>query len=220
MPNYCANIITLSHPQLPKILAAVERHEKEELLSYFFPEPDYTQESEITKLIESYAKSEDPFECYVMGLCEDRDSLNAKMRESNWYYWRVNNWGTKWDIYDIVEPNWINSNSVQLSFCTAWSPPLHAYDEALKRHGFSLIAYYNEPGMGFCGKYEPKLMEETYGESIPEELDELFGISDMRKALDEEDSDEVPDVQHISCDHEVATVFEVENNSRSKSTNY
>jgi hypothetical protein len=230
MPNYCANIITLSHPQLPKIVAAVERFEKEELLSYFLPEPDYTQESEIIKLIESYEKSEDDYCGSIKNLYEGHKRLSAEIMKSPWYYWRTKNWGTKWDIYDIEEPDWEDDwddpNTIRLSFCTAWSPPLHAYDEAVKRYGFSLIAYYNEPNMCFCGIYEPTLTDERYdyasGGSIPSELDNMFGIIDMLRGDEEdEDSDEVHDTQQRpSCDHEVATVFEVENNSRSKSTNY
>jgi len=37
----------------------------------------------------------------------------------NWYDWRINNWGTKWNAYDFndIEPG-------SYGFCTAWSPPI------------------------------------------------------------------------------------------------
>lgn len=70
-----------------------------------------------------------------------------------WYSWRVNNWGTKWDVDAIVncEPSEAYP-SLEVSFDSAWSPPVEWL-----RHVAALYPElefrmdYMEPGMAFCG---------------------------------------------------------------------
>ncbi len=42
-----------------------------------------------------------------------------------WYSWRVENWSTKWDVYDvlIVKPK---PDVLQYTFLSAWSTPINA----------------------------------------------------------------------------------------------
>jgi hypothetical protein len=42
--------------------------------------------------------------------------------EDNWYNWRCENWGTKWNAYDqsVLEDEW---STLVIEFLTAWSPP-------------------------------------------------------------------------------------------------
>ena len=84
----------------------------------------------------------------------------------NWYDWRCSNWGTKWEAcyaevseieeYD-ADPSPDKNNNSQLyaniTFDTAWSPPIPVYD-ALHKKGIAVVAEYEEPGMGFAGRYE------------------------------------------------------------------
>ena len=44
---------------------------------------------------------------------------------------------------------WVSDNCLELSFDTAWDPPISAYDAAVAVHGFELVAFYNEPKYGF-----------------------------------------------------------------------
>lgn len=77
----------------------------------------------------------------------------------NWYDWRVQNWGTKWDI-DPGEGLEFTDNgdgTAQISgwFESAWAPPIQAYDTFLDdMDGCSLTADYHEPGMDFAGIYD------------------------------------------------------------------
>ena len=77
----------------------------------------------------------------------------------NWYDWRVQNWGTKWDI-DPSEGLEFTDNgdgTAQISgwFESAWAPPIQAYDTFLDdMDGCSLTADYHEPGMDFAGFYD------------------------------------------------------------------
>lgn len=74
-----------------------------------------------------------------------KDNLGAKEREQcavegrpNWYDWNSDNWGTKWNAYDInIESEWDGGDccEMEIHFDTAWSAPfpiieaLRAMDE-------------------------------------------------------------------------------------------
>jgi len=53
---------------------------------------------------------------------EISDKLKLLFGSDNWYTWRNNNWGTKWDIGEIIL-NDIDTESCSFNFNTAWSPP-------------------------------------------------------------------------------------------------
>ena len=77
----------------------------------------------------------------------------------NWYSWRVDNWGTKWDIdpTEGLEFTDHGDGTAQISgwFESAWAPPIQAYDTFLDdMDGCSLVADYHEPGMDFAGFYD------------------------------------------------------------------
>ena len=69
----------------------------------------------------------------------------------DWYNWRINNWGTKWDACEggMRDSEW----EVEATFDTAWAPPtpwLEKVSAKYKRLKFTLE--YSEEGMGFEGK--------------------------------------------------------------------
>jgi hypothetical protein len=75
----------------------------------------------------------------------------------SWYGWRVNNWGTKWDLSEQEQretADWLLSDSAGFTACfdTAWSPPLQAI-AALSAMFPSdkFILHYLELGMMFAG---------------------------------------------------------------------
>lgn len=88
-----------------------------------------------------------------------------------WYNWRVNNWGTKWDVdTHNIEEN--NGDSLQVSYNTAWSPnePFVKYaSEKYPNLKFKLT--FEEPGMNFCG-----ILVCKNGEIVEAETDELEWI--------------------------------------------
>ena len=72
--------------------------------------------------------------------------------DQDWYMWRVNSWGTKWDISDVYIDNAAEPDSIEFSFSTAWAPPVEAFTNWAMADGrveFSLE--YWEPGCGFVG---------------------------------------------------------------------
>lgn len=91
-----------------------------------------------------------------------------------WYGWNINNWGSKWGAYDVLnsEDTW-EEGYWKLSFNTAWSPISPVIAELSKQHPKLRFYYrYYESGSDFWGK-------ETYlgGEKISEEGGELSSAS-------------------------------------------
>ena len=118
-------------------------------------------------------------------------------QKENWYDWNTANWGTKWDVSDIDCTPVDDDGVITVSFDTAWSPPI-AFFEHLLSLDFMVEAYYYEPGIGFCGIFDSlgdayyeigDLSGDEVQESIPEELNSMFGISEQlweNEAIQEE----------------------------------
>jgi len=83
-----------------------------------------------------------------------------------WYDWRVNNWGTKWDVVNVEitqslllhddEPDtgdpWNMNASFSFNCWTAWAPPVPVWDK-LHSMGISVDATYQDEGGMFEGEY-------------------------------------------------------------------
>lgn len=124
----------------------------------------------------------------------------------NWYDWRTENWGTKWEILVHDTPDLADNGdgtyTLGMCFDSAWSPPIEAlvyYGE--KNPDVSTRLDYNEWGNLFCGTLiceNGKHTDECYVyhnttsenviEAIGEDLDNIFGISVMMEQW-EEDND-------------------------------
>ena len=82
--------------------------------------------------------------------------LKEKYGAEDWYQWRLNNWGTKWNLSPDIEWD-VHKGLVILLFDTAWSPPLIIMKAlGIKFPNLSFSMTYCEPGMGFAGLYEVK----------------------------------------------------------------
>lgn len=114
-----------------------------------------------------------------------------------WWNWRVNNWGTKWEVSAQITGE--AENSLYMWFDSAWSPPISAF-RAWQEAGPDRSANirYVEWGMMFCGEWQdgngdyyniPATVAEVE-DMIPAELDEEFGISDMIAQWEDEIEEE------------------------------
>lgn len=70
------------------------------------------------------------FEAIIPSPCEDPEDIEYKNSKygglPDWYAWRCEHWGTKWNAYDAyIEDTWEGGDSCELEihFDTAWSPP-------------------------------------------------------------------------------------------------
>ena len=164
MPNWCSNGITLRHAD-PAMIDRVIKG-KDGLLQEFIPCPQ-----ELTEAVANFSTNE---------------AMVAKYGYSSWYDFNIANWGTKWDFaLENVERE--DANTVTAAFDSAWSPPITAY-ERLTELGFEVVAFYNEPGMVYVGKWDNGVDDcyeyggydsTTVRDFIGEELDDYFAISEQ-----------------------------------------
>jgi hypothetical protein len=89
----------------------------------------------------------------IVGHKEDLQEINANklsfeyfcpppdtLTEKEQYNWRINNWGTKWDAYDmeIIEETsdmgdeYTRDHIFEATFTTAWDPPIPFVESLLK----------------------------------------------------------------------------------------
>ena len=123
-------------------------------------------------------------------LCQTLIPMDEKLLEisgisdnyevQGWYEWRLENWGTKWDVYE-THCTRIDANTLNLNFYTAWSPPISIFDKLVDM-GFEINARYLDEGWMYIGEY-------THGddwcttdvESVVEDYPDLdleFGIGE------------------------------------------
>lgn len=108
--------------------------------------------------------------------------------DERWYNWRVENWGTKWNI-DKESGNWDfhgddDVSIVEGTFETAWSPPmeaLHKLSELCPNLEIELT--FSEEGMQFQGKY-------IFSAGATEEVYYRTGDDFISPWGDDEDDDE------------------------------
>ena len=76
----------------------------------------------------------------------------AKYGYTDWYHWRVAEWGTKWDACEShIDHNDINYFAV--TFESAWSPPIAWIDNIMQDFpDLSFTLEYEEPVMCFGGR--------------------------------------------------------------------
>lgn len=80
-----------------------------------------------------------------------RNEFKEKYGAYDWYDWRVQNWGTKWDIYEVDIQHY-DPTLITLCFQTAWSPPQMVIGSlAAKFPELKFKLAYLEEGCGFVG---------------------------------------------------------------------
>ena len=162
MPNHCHNRVTFypsgnnTDSSLDQIETLKDIFTGESVFSQIIPEPDWhntpLMSSDMPKYEWDKAKGkvgelpqyvEDPWRRLVFkstGISDDR-----------WYDWRLQNWDTKWDAYDV---NFVDEDPDQfeVEFNTAWSPP-EAICSALREQypDLAISWFYDEPGCELAG---------------------------------------------------------------------
>ncbi len=185
MPNWCNNSIEVSHEDPAKIAALAEAFKQGRFCNHIIPvHEDLTRDGSSTHGGEN---------------ADEYDRIRQENIDrhgyDNWYSFCTNRWGTKWDIGDehsiTIADDGLSFNA---SFDSAWSPPTGVYD-AMVEQGYQVRAYYYEPGMCYAGVYDngDDQCYQDWGDSqgakdtLPEELDEMFGISDSQAEYEEEE---------------------------------
>ena len=184
MPNWCSNVITISHadPEMIEKIAAIESSDKG-VLQTLIPCPEELLDPDLTTW--SRDREEE--------LEAKKKAAREKYGFESWYDWNIAHWGTKWDLSE-PQFNRIDDNTIQISCETAWGPPLSAL-EALLEDGYEIRAIYYEGGMVFAGIWDNGVDQcfQEWGDStaakatLPQELDDMFGISESQAEWEEEE---------------------------------
>ena len=197
MPNYCNNNIVITGPN--SVIDKIEKianGDKGDLLQYFYPMPKALQDT--TAPLQKDATKEEK--------AKAKENLK-KYGYDNWYDWRVENWGTKWDIMEFYNINrkeiGEDESEISLGFDTAWAPALGAYEKFIDENSnCSLKAYYYEPGCDFMGEWDNGidscfevakygLDDDFWKQGIGSTLDDMFGITEsMAQYLEDTMMDE------------------------------
>ena len=126
MPNWCQNRLTLrAKPEKLAILVDWLKQEKDDagLFSLFLPTP-----KELDETVSGFVGDGPEGEAHRAKQQANKD----KYGHTDWYGWRVENWGCKWDVdrtnvtgesVDVTE----TETSVSLCFDTPWAPPRALY---------------------------------------------------------------------------------------------
>lgn len=144
MPNWCYNNLTVSiHNESGKKLVQAFRdnHTNDKGEAYASPFTDiYPCPEELMNAVADF-KNDSP----------EHKANHEKYGFSNWYDWRLANWGTKWDAceVDFIEET---DEYVQIRFDTAWCSADKLLEWYAKENpDVVFLNQYDEEGMGFEG---------------------------------------------------------------------
>ena len=156
MPNHCHNRVTFyASPEHNDQIAKIKQMFLDEnIFTQIIPEPDWANTPLMSKDVQGLVYDrgkvgelpqyvEDPFKRLVFKSTDRTDD--------RWYDWRVQNWDTKWDAYDVVVTD-DDPDCAEIEFNTAWSPP-EAICHALREQypDVDISWFYDEPGCEIAG---------------------------------------------------------------------
>ena len=161
MPNHCHNRVTFyahhsdsgdSEKQIAKLM---EIFQGEDIFGQIIPEPDWAN----TPLMSSDVKGTVYDRGKVGELPQYVDGAFGKslrfqstgQQDDRWYDWRVMNWDTKWDAYDVNITD-TDPENFEVEFNTAWSPPEAICNQIREDYpDVSVSWFFDEPGCEIAG---------------------------------------------------------------------
>ena len=161
MPNHCHNRVTIyncydsdkSREQIAKLKAIFE---DEKVFGQIIPEPDWLNTPLTAETAGNWLHSKRGEVGELPVKVEGDYGISQRFKSTNvaddrWYDWRLQNWDTKWDAYDVVVTD-DDPESVEIEFNTAWSPP-EAICSAIREQypDVSVSWFYDEPGCEIAG---------------------------------------------------------------------
>lgn len=178
MPNWCTNRLTVSGDkhELTKFkeLTLVKPEQGSELnftMEILHPTPKELLEQTSPVMWRGELHDEEGQKAFEKHIGE----LKEKYGYTDWYNWRVDKWGTKWDAAEscICDDE---DTLFSVDYDTAWAPNtawVQYVAKAFPTLQFTLS--FEEPGMNFCGIYEVKGEDEDLMEGELEYIDEETG---------------------------------------------
>ena len=154
MPNHCHNRVTIygsgndTDETRAQIAKLKQMFEDEHCFGQIIPEPDWTNTPLMSSDITKYGQDRGKLGELPM---PDGTFQSTGRHDDRWYDWRVQNWDTKWDCYDVVVTDH-DPDQLEVEFNTAWSPP-EAICSAIREQYPDLAVswFYDEPGCEIAG---------------------------------------------------------------------
>lgn len=185
MPNLCENKVVIrgGKQQLDRLEQAATRQAEneafdqlgQELLNAVIPVPDYLRNAEISNTF----------------TVTDRTD------------WKIENWGTKYTMNPIFSRK--DDRTLELTFRSAWSPPLYVYQTLVEDWGLQVKALFFESRGCYAGSFE----NEKYSRfndikpenvhDLPKELRDAFGIESCFETVSDEIEQQNPGLRDSSC---------------------
>jgi hypothetical protein len=117
-----------------------------------------------------------------------------------WYDWRIENWGTKWDLGQLGETSITEiskSSNDEYEFgiggSTAWGPATELFRKISEDYGVKVIYQYAEEGMGFFGRTIIEngiIVLDDYREITSEDYKKAGAVLDSDGNVDWDNTDE------------------------------
>jgi len=142
MPNHCHNRVTFYSEDTTVIQRLYNIFKSDNIFTQFIPEPDWKTT---------------PNEKGELPIQPEKDSMMPPQfpdgtTDDRWYSWRLANWGTKWDAYEVEIDDSELHYGFEVSFDTAWSPPEEiCYAIKEQFDDLSVSWFFDEPGMEVAG---------------------------------------------------------------------
>jgi hypothetical protein len=152
MPNWCDNTVEVVGDKevLETILAKAKDDNQAFSFQQLVPQPE-----ELNDTKHFGSKTSDPdgveFQNALLG--------NREFAYTDWYNWRLGNWGTKWDLdFDTTQISKIVPTTdgkqfkFEIGYSTAWSPALTFWQTLSEQYPIRVKNLYAEEGVGFLGR--------------------------------------------------------------------
>ena len=153
MPNHCHNRVTIygsgndTDETRAQIAKLKQIFEDENCFGQIIPEPDWANKPLMSNELKFLGRERGKVgELPVNGRFQSTDQ-----QDDRWYDWRIQNWDTKWDAYDVCVTD-DDPDQLEVEFNTAWSPPQAVCHEIREQYpDLSVSWFYDEPGCEIAG---------------------------------------------------------------------
>ena len=162
MPNHCHNRVTIygsgndTEETREQIAKLKQIFEDENCFTQIIPEPDWPNTPLAEKDVYQYSFSKPrgkvgELPVKTEGAFGESYRFATGYADDRWYDWRLQNWDTKWDAYDVAITD-DDPDCLEIEFETAWSPP-EAICHAIREQYPDLAVswFFDEPGCEIAG---------------------------------------------------------------------
>ena len=163
MPNHCYNRVIINssgndteatQEQIAELKAIFE---DEDCFTQIIPEPDWANIPLMSSDMPKYDWDKPRGKVGELPVFKD-GAFGKQLRfpstdqpDDRWYDWRLANWDTKWDAYD-VEVLDEDIDNLEIGFNTAWSPPEAICHKIREDYPDLAVSwFYDEPGCEIAG---------------------------------------------------------------------